>query len=184
MTIGPDEPWSPARNPYAIAVSEAWWALQGAALFASDATSAVGPAQQIYGRAIFGQLRALRRCADMQARELRRLKVDSQAVKQLDEETQAFDASVPGVKEGRDILEHFDEYARGEGFLQKAAMRTGDVDQFEVATAYSVGGYDATNQELTQGPFVIRVPGALHAAARLQNAIYEAGRAVDRHGAR
>jgi hypothetical protein len=69
--------------------------------------SATGPAQQIYARQRFGALRALRRCGQMQARELKRLAVDVVHRDQLDREIEHFDLAVPGAKPGRDILEHF-----------------------------------------------------------------------------
>jgi hypothetical protein len=107
-----DEQWSPARHPYAIAVSQAWWAFQARLVFAEDAKNAEGPRQQIYARQIFGQLRALRRCADMQTKELTRLGIPEADRLRLAAATAEFDAAVPAAKAGRDILEHFDDYAR------------------------------------------------------------------------
>ena len=184
MSDGKEEQWSPARHPYAIAVSQSWWALQAAVLFADDAKNGSGAAQQIYARQIFGQLRALRRCAEMQARELRRLAVDAVDRDRLDREIEQFDAAVPASKHGRDILEHFDEYARGQGKLQQRDICGRGHDLFEVAATYWGGGYDPSTEELTQGPFVIVVPDALEAAQRLHRAIYAAGLAVDRLGPR
>jgi hypothetical protein len=184
MSDGQEEQWSPARHPYAIAVSQSWWAFQAALLFAADAKQASGTAQQIYARQIFGQLRALRRCAEMQARELRRLAIDQANRDVLDREIEGFDAAVPAAKHGRDILEHFDEYARGEGKLQQEAVRERGVDVFEAAATYWGGGYDPSTEALTQGPFVMVIPDALAAAERLYHAIYAAGRAVDSLGSR
>jgi hypothetical protein len=44
--------WSPARNPYAIAVSQWWWAMSAVLQFAADAKADHGPAQQIDARQI------------------------------------------------------------------------------------------------------------------------------------
>lgn len=184
MANGQEEEWSPARSPYAIAVSQSWWAFQAAVLFAADANNASGPAQQIYARQIFGQLRALRRCAEMQAKELKRLAVDETDRRRFAREIELFDAAVPAAKAGRDILEHFDEYARGEGKLQREAIHDLGLDLFEAAAMFWGGGFDPGTQQLTQGPFVIVVPDALKAAERLHRAIYAAGRAVDRRGSR
>jgi hypothetical protein len=180
VSNGREEQWSPARAPYAIAVSQSWWALQAIFLFASDAQDATGPAQQIYARQLFGQLRALRRCAAMQARELKRLSVHAVHRDQLDREIEDFDAAVPVAKFGRDILEHFDDYARGEGKLQREAIRDLGLDSFEAATMFWGGGYDPSTRQLSEGPFVIVVPMAVQAAERLHQAIYAAGKAVDR----
>jgi hypothetical protein len=67
MGINEEVLWSPARRPYAIAVSHSWWALRSATLFAADAKKSEGHAQQIYARQLFGHLRVLRRCAEMMA---------------------------------------------------------------------------------------------------------------------
>jgi hypothetical protein len=175
----PEEPWSPARSPYAIAVSQSWWAFQAVTLFATDAKRSSGEAQQIYARQIFGQLRALRRCAEMQATELERLGIDEAQRTRLDQEIARFDEAVPAAKPGRDILEHFDEYARGKGRLQLEAIRDQDIDVYEAAATYWGGSYDPATEELTEGPFTLVVPNALEAAGQLYWAIYAAGRAVD-----
>lgn len=52
MSDGDEERWAPSQAPYAIAVSQSWWALQAATLFAADAKRASGPEQQIYARQI------------------------------------------------------------------------------------------------------------------------------------
>jgi hypothetical protein len=170
--------WSPADNPYAIAVSQSQWALWAAQLFARDAKEHRGDTQsQIYARQIFGQLRALQRCAEMMATELKRLGVDKVHGDHLRQAIREFEAAVPGAKSARDILEHFDDYARGEGRLVKQAMRD------EAAAMYWGGGYDPSTEEVTEGPFVIVIPAALKSARRLQRATYAAGQAVDRHRA-
>jgi hypothetical protein len=170
-----EEPWSPARAPYAIAVSQSWWAFHAAVLFATDATHSSGPAQQIYARQIFRQLSALRRCAEMQARELKRLGIGEAQRTRLDREIASFDKAVPAAKPGRDLLEHFDEYARGEGRLQREAIRDQDIDVHEAAAKYWGGGYDLATEQLTEGPFTLVVPNALEPAEQLRQAIYAAG---------
>jgi hypothetical protein len=174
-----DPPWSPAREPYAIAVSESWWALQSATVFAGDAKKSAGHVQQIYARQLFGHLRLLRRCAEMMATELKRQGNQPGRVR-LERDTNAFDVAVPSAKDARDILEHFDDYARGEGKLARTAMQDLDIDVFEAAAMFWGGGYDPESERLTQGPFEIIVPQAIEAAERLQGAIYAAGRAIDR----
>jgi len=147
--------------------------------FAGDANAADGHAQQIYARQIFGQLRLLHRCAVMQARELARLGVDELHRRQLQDEIDLFEKAVPCAKSARDILEHFDEYARGDGQLQRKAMTELGIDVFEAAAMFWGGGYDPVTEEITEGPFVVAVPKAVEASLRLQSAIYQAGRAID-----
>jgi hypothetical protein len=179
MSLDEEDRWSPARNPYAIAVSQSWWAMEAMLRFAADARAAHGPAQQIYARQIFGQLRLLHRCALMQTKELARLGVDRIHRDQLQDEIDLFETAVPNARSARDILEHFDEYARGEGKLQRDAMNELGIDVFEAAAMFWGGGYDPVTQEITEGPFVVVVPQAVEASRRLHAAICEAARAVD-----
>jgi hypothetical protein len=179
MGASDEEPWSPARNPHAIALSQSWWALQAVQQFAADAKAASGPAQQIYARQIFGQLRLLRRCAAMQLEELARLGVDPISRDQLRAEIDEFDTAVEGAKSARDILEHFDEYARGDGRLQRRAMKDLGIDVFEAAAMFWGGGYDSSTDLLTEGPFEVSLPQAIAASERLHVAIDRAARAVD-----
>lgn len=179
MSLEEEEPWSPARSPYAIAVSQSWWATAAVLQFSADAKAAHGPAQQIYARQILGQLRLLRRCAVMEATELDRLGVDQVHRDQLQDEIHLFERAVPGAKSARDILEHFDEYARGDGRLQRKAMNELGIDVFEAAAMFWGGGYDPVAEEITEGPFVVAVPQAVEASQRLHAAIYRAARAVD-----
>lgn len=179
--MGSDEEdrWSPASNPYAIAVSQSWWAMLAVRQFAADAKAAHGPAQQIYARQIFGHLRLLQRCAVMEAKELTRLGIDQVHRDQLQDEIDLFDKAVPGAKDARDILEHFDEYARGEGQLQRTARSELGVDVFEAAAMFWGGGYDPADDELTEGPFLVAISQAIDASQRLHEAICRAARAVD-----
>jgi hypothetical protein len=115
----------------------------------------------------------------MQASELARLGIDKSHRARLDREIESFDQAVPAAKPARDILEHFDEYARGEGRLQLEAIRNLGLDVYEAAAMYWGGGYDPATEELSEGPFTLNIPSALEAAKRLQRSIYVAGRAVD-----
>lgn len=173
--------WSPAENPYAIAVSQSWWALQALRLFASEARDAFDHRQQIYARQIFGQLRQLRLCALMQADELEGLGVSEVERDRLGRAIEAFDQATPDATAARNMLEHFDEYARGKGALQKRAIREEGLSVYEAAAVYWGGGYDPTTEQITEGPIVIHVPTALAAAEALHRAIYLAGKAVDAH---
>jgi hypothetical protein len=173
--------WSPAENPYAIAVSQSWWAMQALLLFVSETRSAVDHRQQIYARQIFGQLRLLRLCARMQIGELERLGVSEVAQSDLKQAIEDFDAATPDATDGRNMLEHFDEYARGKGVLQKRAIREEGLSVYDAAAVYWGGGYDPATELITEGPIVIHVPTALAASKVLYRAIYVAGKAVDAH---
>lgn len=179
MSSDPEQHWSPACHPYAIALSQSWWAMQAVLQFAADAKAARCPAQQIYALQIFGQLRRLHRCAVMQAAELTRLGVGQIRRDQLHDEIKTFLTAVPGARSARDILEHFDDYARGEGQLQRKAMTELGIDVFEAAARFWGGGYDSSTEEITEGPYVVTVPQAVVASKRLHAAIYKAALAVD-----
>jgi len=70
------------------------------------------------------------------ATELKRLGVNKVHRDHLGQAIREFEAAVPGAKSARDILEHFDEYARGEGKLVKQAMRDLGIDVYEAAAMY------------------------------------------------
>lgn len=179
MSGAEEEQWSPARDPYAIAVSQSWWAMQALQQFAADTATSDGPAQQIYARQVFGQLRHLRRCATMLLRELHRLGVEQAHREQLQDEIDEFERAVPGATDARDLLEHSDAYARGDGRLQRRAMRELGIGAFEAAAMFWGGGYDSRTETITEGPFSVQIPQALQASERLYRAIYIAARAVD-----
>ncbi|MDA0183644.1 hypothetical protein OJ997_25270 [Solirubrobacter phytolaccae] len=147
--------------------------------FAADAKAADGLEQQIYARQIVGQLRLIHLCAGMLAKELTRLGIDQGHRDRLQDGITAFAQALPGAKDARDIREHLDEYARGEGQLQRRAMRESAIDRLAAAARFWGGGYDPLTEEFREGPFVVSIPVAVEAARLLQTAIYHAARAVD-----
>ena len=175
-----NESWSPARNPYAIAVSQSYFALGSSLLFIEQARGATGINQQLYARAIPSRLWLLRRCAQMEANELARLKIDEADRALLETEIAAFDEALPDLKNARDMLEHPDDYARGEGRLQEAAIKKEGLDLHEAAATYWGGGYDSTTDEIEEGPYRLHLGTAVEAGRRLHEAIYRAAKAVDR----
>ncbi|MGH2871725.1 MAG: hypothetical protein ACRDL5_04605 [Solirubrobacteraceae bacterium] len=76
-------------------------------------------------------------------------------------------------------MEHFDDYARGDGQLQRADMKELGIDVFEAAAMFWGGGYDPTTEEIAEGSFAVSLPRAAEASKRLQAAICRAARAVD-----
>ena len=99
----------------------------------------------------------------------------------LNRAIEVFDTATPGATSARNMLEHFDEYARGKGVLQTRAIREEGLSVYEAAAVYWGGGYDPTTEQITEGPIVIYVPTALAASEALHRAIYAAGKAVDAH---
>lgn len=97
----PKDEWSPAENPYVIAVSQSWWALQALLLFASGARNAIDHRQQIYARQIFGQLRLLCLCARMQTDELESLGVSEVGRDRLNRVIEEFEKAMPDAADAR-----------------------------------------------------------------------------------
>jgi hypothetical protein len=122
-----------------------------------------------------------RLCATLQAEEIKRLGVGEPDRERLDRAIEEFDKATPGAKSARDMLEHFDEYARGKGLLQRREIRENGLSIYEAAALYWGGGYDPTTEQIKEGPIVIHVPAAILASEALYQAIYLAGKAVDAH---
>jgi hypothetical protein len=92
-----------------------------------------------------------------------------------------FDAALPGVKAARDIIEHLDEYAIGEGREQKRLRKgTPTLTAAELAARYAPRLEGTYNEPIVRvGPYSIeaaKVPGA---AGSLIEGIKAAARAED-----
>jgi hypothetical protein len=101
----PADTWSPADNPYAIAVSEAQWWLWTAELCARRIREGRDPDRQIDTRLFIVALRQLLYAAEMEKRAVRHL--DRAVRRALREACKKFDQAVPGLTDARDVLVHF-----------------------------------------------------------------------------
>lgn len=168
--------WSPADNPYAIAVSEAQWWMETAELCARRIREGRDPDRQIDTRLFIVALRQLLYAAEMEQLEVKHL---NPAVRRaLGEACKHFDLAVPGVTHARDVLIHFDRYARGEGNRQRKLLDQG-VDAAAAARQFWTFGYDPTTGTAQVGPYEINIEQARRQARQLFRAIYTAARAVD-----
>ncbi len=180
--------WSPADNPYAIAVSEAQWWLRCALLASQrmrdeDDLRVGFSSRQIDARQLVVALWQLLIAEKLQQVALRALDIDRTVCAELGRARQRFETALPGIKHMRDALMHFDEWARGEGKgPQKKDIGAGKAVR-EVASAYWGFGYDPAKDTITLGPYVIEVTTAVRAAAALADDIYQAARAVDQRNA-
>jgi hypothetical protein len=99
----------------------------------------------------------------------------AQATEILAEAKKQFQDACPGAKDACDVIEHFKEYASGEGFLQGGR---GEVRPGSARTFWPLG-YDPATDRIRIGPFEVRVGVAREQAKLLQRAIWLAVRAFE-----
>jgi hypothetical protein len=177
--------WSPADNPHAIAISEAqWWrwAVQLAVLRLRDPDDqriAWPSSRQIDARQLVFALRQLLSAARLADVAMDAHGVDVAARDALAQARQRFEDALPGIKDMRDALMHFDEWARGKGRgPQRDRRNTGEALR-DVARDFWGFGYDPNAGIVFLGPYTIHVDTADQAATELSLAIYRAAREVD-----
>ena len=179
----PDD-WSPADNPYAIAVSEAQWWLRAATLTVGRLRAAPGRvggfgSHQIDARLLVLALRQVMTAEELEQKALRALGMNKATRTALAAARAKFEADLPGIKDMRDGLVHFEEWSLGRGNgPQKARRAEGQIDR-DVARQYWGFGYDAANGTVTSGPYTIEIGKADVAAEELTWAIWMAARDVD-----
>lgn len=178
--------WSPADNPYAIAVSEAQWWQRTAALavrriHAGDDEGG-GPffdSRQIDARQLCISLRQLLMAEKLEQIALKDLGIDPAAGLALAQARERFEAALPGIKHMRDGLTHFEDWSRGEGFgPQRERVKAGDAPR-DVARDFWGFAYDPQADTVTMGPYRINVSAVEQAAGELSLAIYLAAHEVD-----
>ncbi|MEU9405167.1 hypothetical protein AB0E08_05570 [Streptomyces sp. NPDC048281] len=178
----PDD-WSPADNPYSIALSESSWlratvALTVARMHGDDVPVGWFSSRQIDARTLVVALRQLLAAVKLERIALTNLGMDPAVITALDEAEQVFLDALPNIKHVRDGLTHFEDWARGEGGgPQKDARKT--AEPRDVARDFWSFGYDPVADTVTMGPYAISVSAAVPAANALCAAIYAATRAVD-----
>jgi hypothetical protein len=195
---GEDEPvtdststdWSPADNPHAIALSEAqWWrwAVQLAALRLQDPDDqrlAWPSSRQIDARQLIFALRQLLSAAQLADLAMEARGVDTGARDALAQARREFEDALPGIKDMRDALMHFEDWSRGEGKSgpQRHRRDAGEALR-DIAREYWGFGYDPNAGTVSLGPYTIYVDTAARAAKDLSWAVYMASRTVDQANA-
>lgn len=186
MTSTSPDDWSPADNPYAIAVSEAQWWQRAVQLAVQrvrgedDRSIAWHSSRQIDARQLVFALRQLLTAEQLEQAALEALGVDPLVGQELAKARRKFEEALPGVKDMRDALMHFDEWARGTGLgLQKERRKAGEALR-DVARFFWGFAYDPGDDTISMGPFRIDVGTADQAAKELSRAIYMAAREVDK----
>ena len=179
--------FSSADHPYSIASSEAQWWMRAAKLAilrlrddAEDLRVGFG-SRQIDARQLVIALNQLLVAAQMEHDALTEVGLGATVGSELLAARERFKRALPGIKDMRDGLIHFEDWSRGRGRFgpQRADCENG-VTEREVARRYRGFGYDPRAGTVSFGPYVIAIEAADNAAAELASATYLAARAVDR----
>lgn len=184
--ITPEAAWSPADNPYAIAVSQAtWWrcAIQlaiGRLDDPPDPRAAPVASKQIDARNLIFALVQLLSAEDLEQEALRVLRIDAEVGRALAQARDRYLEALPGVQLMRNAQTHFDEWSMGRGHGPQRDRVAAGSDPRDVAAHYWAFGYYPDERVIRQGPYVLDVDKALPAALDLYWAISAAAQMVDR----
>jgi hypothetical protein len=135
--------------------------------------------RQIDARQLVFALRQILNAERLVAVAMEACGVDMAAHDALAHARQRFEDALPGIKNMRDALMHFDEWSRGRGRGPQRHRRDAGAALRDVAREYSGFGYDPNAGTVSLGPYTIQVDTADQAAKSLSWAIYQAGREVD-----
>ena len=178
--------WSPADNPYAIAVSEAQWWKASAQLAIlrirrnEDSGFSWCDPQQIDARQLVFALRQLISAEELEQFALKELGIDPTVRHKLTQARRRFEQALPGIKDMRDGLTHFEEWSRGMGQgPQRKRRDAGDLPR-DIARDFSRFGFDPDAGTVSSGPYVFSIDVAERAAQEFAQAIYMASREVDK----
>jgi hypothetical protein len=178
--------WSPADQPYAIAVSQASWWLAAVRLSvarlhsAKDLRALPMSSTQIDARFLLLALVQLLRAEKLEQSALRAEAVDRAVRRELAEARRDFLKALPNLETMRDALTHYDEWVLGRGRGPQTAAVAAGFQQRDVAAYYWSFGYHEGDGVVRFGPFSLDVARAVDAARALHLAIYEAAREIDR----
>jgi hypothetical protein len=177
--------WSPADNPYAIAVSQAqlWRDVVRLTILRmrdpDDRRAGVFSSRQLDAHILVMTLRQLLVAEELEQAALTDLQIDANVSAALAQARTQFEGALPGIKDMRDALMHFDQWTRGTGWgPQRRRAKAGEALR-DIARDYSSFGYDPETATISFGPYAIHIDAAENAAIGLCDAIYMAARAVD-----
>ena len=184
--IPPEAVWSPADNPYAIAVSQAtWWrcAVQlsvGRLDDPPDPRATPVTSKQIDARNLVFALIQLLAAEALEQEALRVLGIDAIVGHALSQARDRYLEALPGIQQMRNALTHFEDWSLGRGHgPQKDSVAAGS-DLRDVAAHFWGFGYHADERVIRQGPYALEVDKAAPAALDLYWAISAAAEMVDR----
>jgi hypothetical protein len=185
MTGSSSSEWSPADNPYAIAGSQAQlWrdvvVLTVHRMRDEDDRRVMWSSRQLDAHVLVMTLRQLLTAEQLEQAALTELAIDPAVGVTLAAARQRFEDAVPGIKDMRDALMHFDDWSQGKGRgPQKKRREAGDALR-EIASDFWRFGYDPAAGTIEFGPYTIEIDAAPRAAGELARAIYLAAHEVDK----
>jgi hypothetical protein len=148
MTSISVDDWSPADNPYAIAVSQSQlWrdiVLLTIQRMRDEDDRGLGwfSSVQLDAHVLVMTLRQLLTAEQLEQVALKELGIDAAVRDELAQARRKFEDALPGIKDMRDALMHFDEWLRGTGRgPQQERIRAGEALR-DVARDYAGFGYD------------------------------------------
>ena len=187
MTSTNPADWSPADNPYAIAVSQSqlWRDIVRLTILRmrdeDDRRAGWFSSGQLDAHTLVMTLRQLLTAEQLEQAALEELGIDPAVGTALALARKKFEDALPGIKDMRDALMHFDEWSRGKGKFgpQKKRRDAGDALR-DIARDYWRFGYDPNAASVSFGPYTIELDVAERAAAELCHSIYMAAHEVDK----
>ena len=180
----PDD-WSPADNPYAIAVSQSqlWRDVVRLTVLRmrneDDRRAGWFSSRQLDAHTLVMTLRQLLTAEQLEQVALTELGIDPAVGTALADARKQFEDALPGIKHMRDALMHFDEWSRGKGLGPQAKRRKAGDALRDIARDYWRFGFDPNAGTVSFGPYTIDIGVAERAAADLCKAIYAAAHEVD-----
>jgi hypothetical protein len=186
VDISSEVEWSPADNPYAIAVSQSTWWFAAVRLAAArldgprDPNALPVSSIQLDARSLVIALAQLPRALRLEEGALRAEGVGRETRKELAQAGRSFERALPDLGSMRDALIHFDEWAVGRGGGLQGSARAAGKKQREVAASYWSFGYRPDDGAIRFGPFSLHVASAVNGARALHEAICKAAVEVDR----
>jgi hypothetical protein len=136
--------------------------------------------RQLDAHVLVMTLRQLLTAEQLEQAALAELGIDPAVGVTLAAARQRFEDALPGIKDMRDALMHFDEWSRGQGRGPQKERRAADEPLRDIARDYWRFGYDPNAGTVSFGPYTIDIDVAARAATELCRAIYLAAHEVDR----
>jgi hypothetical protein len=185
MTGSSSSVWSPADSPYAIAVSQAqlWRDVVMLTVYRmrdQDDDRVLWSSRQLDAHVLVMTLRQLLTAEQLEQAALTELGVDPAVGATLAVARQQFEDALPGIKDMRDALMHFDEWSQGKGRGPQKTRRQARDDLREIARDFWRFGYDPTAGIVEFGPYTVEIDVAPRAAGELTRAIDLAAQEVDK----